>query len=61
MDDDVIDLSDEKTFKEEMRRLDRESVCPCAYCIKRLTCDRPHYCIDYKAWRKKYLQRNYRR
>ena len=58
--EDVIDLSDEQTYKETMRKLDRESVCPCAECVKRLTCDAPHYCIDYKKWRKLYMQRRYK-
>ncbi len=59
MDEDVIDLSDEQTYKETMRKLDKESVCPCAECVKRLTCETPHYCIDYKRWRKLYMQRRY--
>lgn len=59
MDDDVIDLSDEQTYKETMRKLDKESVCPCAECVKRLTCEAPHYCVDYKRWRKLYMQRRY--
>lgn len=59
MDEDVIDLSDEQTYKETMRKLDRESVCPCAECVKRLTCETPQYCVDYKRWRKLYMQRRY--
>jgi len=57
--DGTIDISDPATFKAEMQRLDRESVCPCAECVKRMICTDAHHCIDYKKWRKKYLMRNY--
>lgn len=59
MDDDVIDLSDAQTYKETMQRLDQESVCPCAVCDKRMSCEQMRECKSYAEWRRKYMRRRF--
>lgn len=54
--DGTINISDE-SYEEHIKKLDRETVSPCARCPLQKDCMMVAYCEEYQKWRKKYLSR----